>query len=141
MTLLQVFEHAFPVTSERSHLELVEAALREDAVVLTVRLITWEGAGESRTIRDLKEQEVWVGKAAQLQDPRLAACVAGWRLAIAELFAQDHPRWCESVDCAMPHEFVLPFAELLALKRPRDADDFAEALLGSKQRLGRFLRT
>jgi hypothetical protein len=142
MTVLQVFEDAFPVLSERTHLELVEARLREDDVVmLTVRLIVWEGEGESRTIRDIKEQEVFVGTAAQLQDPRLAACVAGWRLAIAQLFAQDHPRWHGQVDTAMPHEFVRPLAEVLALKRPRDADDFAEALLGSKQRLGRYLRT
>lgn len=142
MTMMQVFEDAFPVTSERTHLELVEARLREDdAVMLTVRLLVLDGAGESRQIRDIKEQEVWVGTSALLQDPRLAACVAGWRLAIEQLFAQDDPRWHEQVDCALPHEFIGPFSELLALKRPRDAEDFAEALLGSQQRLGRYLRT
>lgn len=141
MTPMQVFEDAFPVSSERVRLELVQVQLREDdAVMLTVRLMVWEGAGESRTIRDIKEQEVRAGTATQLQDPRFAACVAGWRLALEHLFAQDHPRWQDQVDCAMPGEFMPPFAGLLALKRPRDAEDFAEALLGSQQRLGRYLK-
>lgn len=142
MTALQVFEDAFPVSSESCAIELVEARVREDdAVILTVRLIGWEGAGEARTVRDIKEQEVWVGDAAMLADPRLAVCVAGWRLAIEQLFAQDDPRWHDEFLCSMPYDFIRPFKELLALKRPRDADDFADALLGSQQRLGRYLRT
>lgn len=139
--MFQVFEDAFPVGSERISLELVEARLRDEAVILTVRLLVWDVEGESRTIRDIKEQEVWAGPAAILQDPRLAVCVAGWRQAIELLFAQDDPRWLDAVDCAMPHDLFPRFPELLALKRPRDAEDFADALLGSKQRLGRYLRT
>jgi hypothetical protein len=118
MTGLQVFEDAFPVISERTSLE-----------------------GESRMVRDIKEQDVFVGTATMLQDPRLAACVAGWRQAIEQLFAQDDPRWFDDFACAMPDDLIKPFSQLLALKRPRDADDFAEALLASKPRLGRYLRT
>lgn len=142
MTGLQVFEDAFPVISERTSLELVEARLREDdAVILRVRLFVWDVEGESRMVRDIKEQDVFVGTATMLQDPRLAACVGGWRLAIEQLFAQDDPRWFDDVACAMPDDLIKPFSQLLALKRPRDAEDFAEALLASKPRLGRYLRT
>lgn len=142
MTQWRVFEDAFPIVSERTSLELVEVKLQGDEDVrLVVRLFVWDGEGEARAVRDIKEQDVFVGPVTIVEDPRLAACVAGWRLAIERLFAQDDARWYDRVDSAMPHELVPVFAELLALKRPRDADDFAEALLGSKQRFGRYLVT
>ena len=78
-----------------------------------------------------------VGEAEDLDDPRMAACVAGTNLALEQLFNQDDLSW---VDSCMPADLLPPYAALLRLKRPRSAEDFAEALLASKQRLGRFLR-
>jgi hypothetical protein len=78
-----------------------------------------------------------VGEAAVLDHPLLAACVQGSVMALDQLFAQDDLTWVET---AMPSDLLPPFGALLRLKRPRSAEDFAEALLASRQRLGQFLR-
>lgn len=135
----ELLRDTFPARSELVALEFVAAELRDErGVVVTIRLVVWErGADGALAIRDVKEQEVFVGEAEDLDDPRMAACVAGTNLALEQLFNQDDLSW---VDSCMPADLLPPYAALLRLKRPRGAEDFAEALLASKQRLGRFLR-
>ena len=71
-------------------------------------------------------------------DPeRLARVVAGWRMALEQLFIQRDTTW---LDALMPSDLVPRLAELASLRRPRSAEDFAEVLLASKQRFGRWLR-
>ena len=128
----------FPARSELASLEFEDAALRDEVgVVLTVRLVCWDEDDGVRSIRDVKEQEVWVCELDALEDPRMVACVTGWHMALEQIFAQEDLSWLET---SMPADLLRPFAELLRLKRPRTADDFAEALLASRQRLGAFLR-
>lgn len=141
MDSAQIFADVFPIGSQLSTLELVEVQERDGALVLTVRLVLWSAreSGE-RTIDSIKEQEVYALGASQREDPRLAACVAGWAAAVRYVFEQDDEHAAELVNGLMPHELVV-IGELLALKRPRTADDFTDAALSGRQRLGRFLRS
>lgn len=140
MDVQQLLRDAFPVRSDRVSLELVDLNLHdEDSLTAVVRLFVWELDGDGNaSIRDAKEQEVYLGTTSELDDPRLPDCIAGWVLALEHLFAQDDHDW---VDTLMPHDLMPPLVGLLELKRPRDAEDFADALLGSKQRLGRWLKS
>ena len=139
MDVPQLIRDAFPVGSDRVSLELVDVEIQPaGGMTATVRLVIWDVDGETRSIRDIREQQIWLGDAAILAaDPRTPVAIQGWRLAIEHLFAQDDLGW---VDCLMPHELMPRLVDLLALKRPRDAEDFADALLASKQRLGRWLK-
>lgn len=135
----ELLRDVFPARSERVSLELVSAQLREErALVATLRLLVWErGEDGALQIRDVKEQELFVGDVEILADPRLEACVRGSNLALEQLFAQEQLEW---VEVCMPSDLLHAYEGLLRLKRPRSAEDFAEALLASKQRLGRFVR-
>lgn len=135
----ELLRDTFPARSERVSLEFVTVELREErSVMVTIRLFVWEtGADGMLVIRDVKEQEVFVADVDELDDPRMAACVAGSNQALEQLFLQDDLAW---VDDCIPADLLQPYGGLLRLKRPRSAEDFAEALLASKQRLGRFLR-
>lgn len=140
MDVLQIFQDIFPVRGGLVALELADAVVREDddqALVLTVRLIVWERVDDALQIRDIKEQEVYVGSLEELAQPRLPECVAGWAQAAQQVFEQDDVSFVETL---MPHDLICNFPALLALKRPRTADDFAEAVLTSKQRLGAYLQ-
>lgn len=137
MDVAQIFAEVFPIGSELSQLELVEMQEPDGAVVLTVRLVIYEARDEVRTIRDIKEQEVHVLGAAQREDPRLAACVTGWAAAVREVFERDDERAAGTIETLMPHELVV-VGPLLALKRPRTAEEFTDAALAPR-RLGRFL--
>lgn len=136
----ELLRETFPARSELVSLEFVAAALREDgAVIVTIRLVVWERAEDGTlTICVVKEQELLACDVDELGDLRLPACVAGSQLALEQLFAQDDLDW---VEICMPSDLLRPYSELLRLKRPRTAEDFAEALLASRQRLGRFLRS
>lgn len=138
MDALSLLRDIFPIAADRVSLELVELDVRDGIILAVVRLIAWDVDGETRQIRDVKEQEVALGRAASLEQPRAAACIEGWKQALEHLFAQDD---VEEIEGLMPHELMPSFTELLALKRPRSADDFADALLGSRQRLGRWLKS
>lgn len=135
----ELLRDTFPARSELASLEFVDAELRDGrAVMVTIRLVGWErDADGSASIRDVKEQECFMGEAELLVHPLLAACVQGTVMALDQLFAQDDLKWVET---AMPADLLRPFGALLRLKRPRSAEDFAEALLASRQRLGQFLR-
>jgi hypothetical protein len=136
----QIFADVFPIGSQLSTLELVEVSERGGAIMLTVRLFHWSMQDGQRTIADIKEQEVYALGAAQREDPRLAACVAGWAEAVRHVFEQDDEHAAELVHGLMPHELVV-IRELLALRRPRTAEDFTDAALSGRKRLGGFLRS
>lgn len=133
MSAAQILEAVFPIASELTRLELVEVHERDGGISLTVRLIVME-PGEPPTIRDIKEQEVFALAAKHREDPRLAACVEGWALALKHVFDQG----VDEIEALMPHDLVL-IGGMLQLKRPRTAEDFCDAALAGKQRLGRFL--
>ncbi|MBK8259997.1 MAG: hypothetical protein IPK80_01510 [Nannocystis sp.] len=143
MLLQDLLADAFPIDTERRSLHLVDAHQRahDGALVLTVRLLIWELTGGTRTIRDIKEQEIHIGLAEHLSDPRLPACVAGWVQAIRQIFDQQDPRLEALLDATMPEDLLPTFADLLALRRPQTPQDFADALLTSKKRLARYLIT
>jgi hypothetical protein len=135
----ELLRDTFPARSELASLEFVDAALRDErAVIVTIRLVGWDrGEDGTLSIRDVKEQDVFVGEVEVLAHPLLGACVTGSIMALDQLFAQDDLTWVETV---MPADLLHPFGALLRLKRPRTAEDFGEALLASRQRLGQFLR-
>jgi hypothetical protein len=137
MDLLDTFCTVFPVRAATVSLELVELQERDDSLYITARLISWQVDGDEQTIRDVKEQVVYLGAREAFDDPRLQACLAGWELACLQIFGQDDTDWIES---ELPSSFILPLEPVLDLKRPRTADDFAEVFLASKQRLGKFLK-
>lgn len=136
MDAVQILEEVFPVGSGLVRLELVE--IREHAgggLMMTVRLVVCERDGEAVAIRDIKEQEVYTLAAADREDPRLAAAVAGWALAVQHVFEQANAE----IESSMPHDFVV-IGALLRLRRPQTAEDFCDAALAGKRRLGQFLR-
>ena len=139
MDVLQIFQDIFPVRGELVALELADAVVNDDdqALMLTVRLVVWERVDDALLIRDIKEQQVHIGSLEELAQPRLPECVAGWAQALQQVLEQDDVSF---VGTLMPHELIGNFTSLLALKRPRTADDFAEAVLTSKQRLGAYLQ-
>jgi hypothetical protein len=139
MDAAQIFAEVFPIAAGSASLELVEARDQDNGSLrLTVRIILWApGEDGTRTIRDVKEQDVYVIGPQHRGDPRLAACVAGWAEAVRFVFEQDDEGG--RFACIMPHDLIV-VGSLLALKRPRTADDFTAAALAGKQRLGRFVR-
>lgn len=142
MDVAQILADAFPVASELVRLELVEVSERDGGgVAATVRLVVCDRSEEGTVaIRGIKEQEVYVLTAAQRGDPRVAACVAGWAEALRHVFEEEDAHAADGVDSLMPHDLVM-IGSLLLLKRPKTADDFTDAALAGKQRLGRFLRS
>ncbi len=136
MDPLQIVRDAFPISGGRGQLQLAEGELPEPDR-LTIRLVIWEEYQGELHVRDIKEQQVYVGGLSEVDPERLEQAVAGWRMALGQLFAQTDITW---LGCLMPMDLVPRFAELALLRRPRSAEDFAEALLASKHRFGRWLR-
>ena len=137
-----------PATDYGTGTSVPGVRLRSDGqTIATLQLIVREMVSDKPQIRDIKEQEVVLLRAAHRGDPRIDAYVTGWREAVLEVFTQQEAllrrdraafeRFKHSMDHLMPHDFCAP--ELLDLKRPRDAATFTEALLSSKKRFGRFL--
>lgn len=141
MDAAQIFGDVFPIGSELSTLEVVHVEERDAGVVLTLRLIHWSrGEDGQRSLDTIKEQEVFALATAQREDPRLAACVAGWAAAVRYVFEQDDEHGADTIQGLMPHELCVVGA-LLELKRPQSAEDFTDAALSGRKRLGGFLRS
>ena len=106
----------------------------QGVVLASFRLIRWDRAESGWTICDIKEQDVFLMEDGP-EDPRLEAMITGWAraLGVALHALEGKPK----ADWAMPCEFYDP--HVLSLKRAKTADDFFEAFLGSKKRLGRFI--
>lgn len=91
---------------------------------LRIRLVIYENG----SVRDIKEQDVFVGALDPSQE-RLGAFIEGFRAAFAKL---DIAR----LDTAMPHDLV--HFDVLGQKRASTAADFEKALL-TKKRLGPYV--
>lgn len=129
--LQTILETRFPVVGTHFSLEHVEPErLLEDPPQMVLRLISWSWERGHRELYDIKEQ--WVRFPAEhLEHPYLEGFFEGWVIALEEVFGVFKE------PTLMPHELFFP--EVLDLKRPRNANDYAGALLDSRSRLGRYL--
>ena len=145
MSLVEALSQRFPISSEHHSLELVDADSGEGSLVATVRLIVWDVQGEERMVRDIKEQQVTIVAAENLEDPRVPAYLEGLAAALGLAFARvdeaiadkGHGAVTERIQEAMPSEFFP--ADVLTLRRPQTAEDFSDALLTNRKRLGWLL--
>ena len=123
---------AFPLATadELWSLEWVDGRERDGLLVGVLRTINWDRDGESRWIRDIKEQEVMCGRGEHFE---LRERYAAFLDALGRVLAKGN---VAELDRAMPMD-VVP-ADVLDLVSARDVDDFVTALQTSK-RLGPFL--
>ncbi|MCY0987593.1 hypothetical protein OV203_10690 [Nannocystis sp. ILAH1] len=159
MSLVEALSQLFPISSEHHSLELVDesvdadsgevyggrSATPEGGLVATVRLVVWDVQGEERMMRDIKEQRVTIVAAEHLEDPRVPAYLEGLAAALNLAFARvdetiadkGHGALSDRLAEAMPYEFFP--GDVLALRRPQTAEDFSDALLTNRKRLGWLL--
>lgn len=158
--LVAAFTELFPIKSGRFSLEFVPEEIDQNTgevhggidgvdegnLRATLRMFTWDLDGETMSIRDIKEQRlVWLWERHR-EDPRARAYLEGWAQAVHYVFAQHEElhaagmltgETTDKLETSMPYDFVFP--EVLDLRRPQTADEFTEALLSSKKRLGKLL--
>ncbi|MBZ5715386.1 hypothetical protein [Nannocystis pusilla] len=147
MDLAAALAQLLPISSTHYSLMFVGGAIDPErgSLVATVRLVVWDVNGEERSMGDIKEQEVEVVPAKSIDDPRLPAYFQGWAEALRVAFARlDEVIAAEGeaaagnrVEEALPCDMFCP--EVLALRRPQTAEEFAEALLSNRKRLGWLL--
>ncbi|MCY1054191.1 hypothetical protein [Nannocystis sp. SCPEA4] len=159
MDLAAAFSQHLPISSAHYSLEIAEQRIDGDAGeawsalsvnaegdrVVTVRLVVWEVDGDDRSIRDIKEQDVVVVPAAHVDDPRVPAYFDGWAAAVRTAFtrleevivAEGEAAAGNRVEEAVPYEMFCP--EVLELRRPQTAEEFTDALLSNRKRLGWLL--
>lgn len=158
--VVAAFLELLPIASEQFSLEFVPETVNEttgevwggmDGVEdgnlrAMLRSIMWDVEGGARQIRDVKEQMVvWLCERNR-DDPRVRAYLEGWAAALRFVFARHEElraggtlsdEAAQRLECSMPSELLN--AEVLDLRRPQTADDFTDALLSSKKRLGKLL--
>ena len=119
---------------------------REEELIAVLQLVRWEVGAHGRTVREVKEQWVTLVPMGAREEPRLAAYLAGWAEVVRVVFAEHDERaaagtlpdeLAQALERAQPAE--LAGCDVLALRRPRTAAEFTDALLRGKQRLGRFV--
>lgn len=132
-----LFAAKLPIGGSELGVELVLAG--EDSVVedgdnyrVTLRLIVWDKTPDGeRSIRDIKEQEIWAGRLGDQSAERMTAFLEGWDAAF-----QAVVRAGAEMECFMPHD--LSHFGVFELKTVHLAEEFEQALLARK-RLGRCL--
>lgn len=139
--LIRTLRTHFPVEGRYSDIDVgrswgnqepVAAFNERGDIKVIFRLVTWESRGGERSIRDIKEQEVWFIPADHAEDgPRLRAYIEGHAMALKRVV--DH---FTDIDMLMPNDVIHP--RILTLKRPQSAEDFARAL-AVPSRLGRLM--
>lgn len=93
--------------------------VKRQGLLLTLRAFTYE---EDGSIRDIKEQQVYMVPASRYDEvERVIACLDGWVSVLPRLVAK-----ISEPEAMMPYQFV--DMEVLDLKKPRTAEDFAAAL-------------
>jgi hypothetical protein len=138
LDLYEMFEPLFPLGEPPIQLlvlkspEDVVSDEEENKTCALIQLFLWEQQGDEWSIRDVKEQQLFLGWPA-LYDDRTR--VTEFLEAMRSVIGMMDP---ESVRMAMPHELVL--AEVLKLKKAETRDDFKEALL-AQSRLGKYVKT
>lgn len=131
-----VLREVFPLRERTFSYELAdtEQPMTADGRI-TVRLMVWDELDGKMSIRDVKEQELFVFDLAMLEgDTPILELLRGWAEALREVFAKADPKkieWC------MPHD--LGPGDAIRLRRATTAAEYRDALL-KKSRLGKFLR-
>ncbi len=139
------FARQLPVRVGHTTLELVPETVHEDTgeilggfhecpgvgLAATLRLIVGDDDDEGRA-PEVRETTVFVADSEHAYDPRLPEYFAGWAAALRVVFERHAGRG------AGVEPEALVCREVLALRRPQTAAQFAAALLAGK-RLGRLL--
>jgi hypothetical protein len=137
----RIAEH-FPLGGPPFSLEVVPGATgrwihrNEPAAVATIRIISWDidDATGVQSIRDIKEQEVYMGWPVHYQDTeRVAAFFTALGTIIRELGSRNVD---PAIEGLMPADLLR--ADVLTLRRARTVADF-DAALRAKSRLGLYL--
>lgn len=149
------FVDELPISAGRFTVELVPETVDEDTgeilggfhenaghgLTAVLRVTVWDGDGDARTPREVREAAVSIARSEHAYDLRLPAYFAGWAAALRTLFerhaaldAGDARR--AALEAVEPEALVCP--QVLALGRPQTAEGFAAALLADR-RLGRLL--
>jgi hypothetical protein len=98
----------------------------------TLRLFVYDDPVDgSRSIRDIKEQEIWAGRLGDQSPERFTAFLQGWDRAFRKLLDTGL-----QMDTFMPHD--LCGFDAFGLKTVNTAEEFEQALMARK-RLGRCL--
>jgi hypothetical protein len=138
MDHLQIVRDAFPISRGLGSLELVDPDPAPEVDCLWIRLFIWEPSPDGeRQVHDVREQQIRFYGLADLDPERLTHAVRGWSMALAQLFDRDDATWLEK---RIPVDLIPSFSRLVALKRPRSAEDFAEAMLSSKRWFGPWFK-
>jgi hypothetical protein len=124
----------FPMraSNELASLEFVEITEREQRgdFGVVVRLVIWDSSDGNLTIRDIKEQDVFLDMPIECTLDRLGTYLAALEVVLVEVLAS------KNADYLMPHDLLDLSA--LELVRAQTTDDFAKALR-VKSRLGKYL--
>jgi hypothetical protein len=132
--LEEVCREVFPLKAENDlgSLDFVGFTLVGPSLRIVLRLVVWEEdpATGTRSIRDVKEQEVYFGALASHDPARTRALLEGMQAVLARVLATPQ------VETLMPHDLFR--GDVLKLKTATTADDFARAL-SARSRLGKLL--
>lgn len=135
--LHEIMREVLPAGSPQCELCVVGALERDDNLFAVLQLILWDldAATGTRTVRDIKEQEVYfVPESCRDSRARVAAYVRAWTAVLEETLTALGD--AEALAWSMPHELVHPSA--LKLARAETEEDFKKALR-AKSRLGGLL--
>ena len=146
MNLNDILKEAFPIKNtyysllavddnEHGSLSFIDS---ESNLKIVMQLIQWEFDGTDRKITSIYEQELLLAYSRHTRDSRLEAYVGGWVIALEEVFIHIEKKGQEGLLGILPHDLVYP--KVLDLKKPLSDNDFVDAFLNSKKRLGRFLK-
>lgn len=125
----------FPIESDRGHFSLSFIPEEPDAydpndLRATMRVINWDVQDGERMLRDIKEQQVAMGRLEHFDmRERFDAYLLAW----ADVLRDCSP---DAIEMCLPNDLV--FAEVLDLVSARNAADFAQAF-AAKSRLGRYM--
>lgn len=112
-----------------------------ESFVTTLRWTQWLVEDGQRVAWRAHEDRLRLIFAEHRGDPRVDAYLAGWVAAVRLVFARDDE--ARAAGSPRPLEYatldLLVAPDTLALRRPKSADDFTDALLSSPRRLGRLL--
>jgi hypothetical protein len=131
--LQDIFMSEFPLQAknELASLEFVELSERDGGKYgIVIRLICWDEANGTRSIRDIKEQDIYVDLPEDCTFERLVTYLRGMEMAMQDVLASPQ------IETLMPHDLVDWSA--LELRKAETVEDFDKALR-MKSRLGKYL--
>ncbi len=132
--LQDIFSSEFPLKGKTgmASLEFVELSDRPDGnFAMVTRLVVWDvGPDGTQSIRDVKEQEIYLALPADCSFERLVTYLRGMDMAMQDVLDS------KELETLMPHDLVDWSA--LKLAKAETAEDFDKALR-MKSRLGKYL--